>query len=86
MEILIVGFASTEVFGRDLIDYFTQETGTSISRIEKFKYEFRYPKNVPSKTSPPETDFIINSLLSMIYFFRRFCRTILTSYVSSNVN
>ncbi|VDL19843.1 unnamed protein product [Hymenolepis diminuta] len=51
MEILIVGFASTEVFGQDLIDYFTQETGTSISRIEKFKYEFRYPKNVPRQYS-----------------------------------
>ncbi|VDM16338.1 unnamed protein product [Hydatigera taeniaeformis] len=51
MEVLIVGFASTELFGRELIEYFTRETNTSISRIEKFKYEFRFPKNVPKLRS-----------------------------------
>ncbi|VDD83541.1 unnamed protein product [Mesocestoides corti] len=51
MEVLIVGFASTELFGRELIEYFTRETKTSISRVEKFKYEFRFPKNVPKPRS-----------------------------------
>ncbi|VDK22895.1 unnamed protein product, partial [Taenia asiatica] len=51
MEVLIVGFASTELFGRELIEYFTRETNTSISRVEKFKYEFRFPKNVPKPRS-----------------------------------
>ncbi|KAH9280798.1 Rho GTPase-activating protein 20 [Echinococcus granulosus] len=51
MEVLIVGFASTELFGRELIEYFTRETNTSISRVEKFKYEFRFPKNIPKPRS-----------------------------------
>lgn len=58
MEVLIVGFASTELFGRELIEYFTRETNTSISRVEKFKYEFRFPKNVPSKLTWHFTNLI----------------------------
>ncbi|CAH8614597.1 unnamed protein product [Schistosoma intercalatum] len=47
MEYLITGFASADLFSRELIEYFTLETKTSISRVEKFKYEFRFPKDVP---------------------------------------
>ncbi|KAF5394609.1 hypothetical protein PHET_10953 [Paragonimus heterotremus] len=47
MEYLITGFASADLFSRELIEYFTTETKTSISRVEKFKYEFRFPKDVP---------------------------------------
>ena len=47
MEQLITGFASAELFGQDLIQYFTDTTKTNIARIEKFKYEFRYPPDVP---------------------------------------
>ncbi len=50
MEMLIVGFASTELFGKELIEYFARETKTSISRVEKYKYEFRFPKGVPRKS------------------------------------
>ncbi|KAL7058689.1 hypothetical protein AAHC03_012869 [Spirometra sp. Aus1] len=60
MEILIVGFAAAELFGRELIEYFTQETKTSISRIEKFKYEFRFPKGVPR---PKSTRMFMQMLL-----------------------
>ncbi|VDN15191.1 unnamed protein product [Dibothriocephalus latus] len=60
MEILIVGFAAAELFGRDLIEYFTQETKTSISRIEKFKYEFRFPKSIPR---PKSTRMFMQMLL-----------------------
>lgn len=50
MEYLITGFASADLFSRELIEYFTLETKTSISRVEKFKYEFRFPKDVPSRS------------------------------------
>ncbi|CAL8097207.1 unnamed protein product [Calicophoron daubneyi] len=51
MEYLITGFASADLFSRELIEYFTAETKTSISRVEKFKYEFRFPKDVPREKS-----------------------------------
>ncbi|CAH8652374.1 unnamed protein product [Schistosoma rodhaini] len=51
MEYLITGFASADLFSRELIEYFTLETKTSISRVEKFKYEFRFPKDVPREKS-----------------------------------
>ncbi|TPP62587.1 RhoGAP [Fasciola gigantica] len=51
MEYLITGFASADLFSRELIEYFTSETRTSISRVEKFKYEFRFPKDVPREKS-----------------------------------
>ncbi|KAA3673088.1 Rho GTPase-activating protein 20, partial [Paragonimus westermani] len=51
MEYLITGFASADLFSRELIEYFTTETKTSISRVEKFKYEFRFPKDVPREKS-----------------------------------
>ncbi|KAF6778242.1 hypothetical protein AHF37_01711 [Paragonimus kellicotti] len=51
MEYLITGFASADLFSRELIEYFTTETRTSISRVEKFKYEFRFPKDVPREKS-----------------------------------
>ncbi|KAG5443189.1 hypothetical protein CSKR_202751 [Clonorchis sinensis] len=51
MEYLITGFASADLFSRELIQYFTSETKTSISRVEKFKYEFRFPKDVPREKS-----------------------------------
>ncbi|CAH8662994.1 unnamed protein product [Dicrocoelium dendriticum] len=51
MEYLITGFASADLFSREMIEYFTTATKTSISRIEKFKYEFRFPKNLPREKS-----------------------------------
>lgn len=63
MEYLITGFASPNLFSRELIEYFTAETKTSISRVEKFKYEFRFPKDVPSKCVCNATIFVQGTLL-----------------------
>ena len=46
---LITGFASAELFGHESIEYFTTTTATRINRLEKFKYEFMYPADVPRK-------------------------------------
>ncbi|KAL3320729.1 hypothetical protein Ciccas_000598 [Cichlidogyrus casuarinus] len=46
MEYLITGFASQHLFGRELIEYFTMETKTGISRVEKFEYELVFPASL----------------------------------------
>ena len=92
MEVLIVGFASTELFGRELIEYFTRETNTSISRVEKFKYEFRFPKDIPSELTdnlndlfpaPSISSKMLMFLLVVVLFFQR---TTFYSDVSSNAH
>jgi hypothetical protein len=49
MEVLIGNFSSASLFSADVIEYFTQQTKTNISRTEKYCYEFVYPAGVDRK-------------------------------------
>ncbi|PAA90492.1 hypothetical protein BOX15_Mlig013560g1 [Macrostomum lignano] len=54
MELLISGFASEDLFGSELIEYFTSTTGTSINRSQLYAYEVSYP---PSMSPISEAQF-----------------------------
>lgn len=77
MEQLITGFASAELFGQDLIQYFTDTTKTNIARIEKFKYEFRYPPDVPRKFI-----HVFENMASILPFHLCRCVHVYTTYWS----
>ena len=58
MQILIDDFGVANMFGRKNLQYFADMTRTGIRVKEKFKYEYRYPRqgSVPCKYTLPSSD------------------------------